>query len=156
MSIQTDIETALKTLLQADGALATVTTFETNLRECLFAEEKLADGFRAGELPAINITAQLKKKSSEPITCGEVQHLVPVTIVIVCGAQRAAEARTQAEWLMAEVERMLNGQRASGSVFSPNGWITGPIDTDLLRVDSKPLRYAIATIDCTVSKIVSI
>lgn len=156
MSLYTELETNLAAMLQAAEALAGVKTVEADIRECLFSGDKLTQGFRPGELPAINISAELKPAARGPFTAGESQLTIPVSILVVCRAQKKQAAREQARVLQAAVEAVLDQARRSANGMGANAIVTGDITSSIVVVEDKPHSFAIGETQFNVLKIVDL
>jgi hypothetical protein len=156
VSICSDIEAALLDLLRAGNNLASVKTFEADIRECLFSGDKLIQGFRPEELPAVNVTAQLKPASSEPFSSGEAKHTVPVTIVVITKATRKKDARSAALQYQESIVTVLDAARRSDGRIGRNTLVTGELESSSVVIEEKPFHFAIATVEGTVLKVVEI
>jgi hypothetical protein len=152
-----DLEIAINTMLQTDEDLASeVRTFEAGVRECLFTGDKLAQGFRPEELPAINFSAELKPGKSTPFSVGEMQLTIPVQLAIITKAQRGKAAIRQALKIQEMVRVILDRARKSGSALGANTFVAGDVTTSATPIDEKPHSFAVSTIDFTILKVVEI
>lgn len=154
MSIQSDLEAALLTLLKASPALAGVKTFEAEVRDCLFADEaRLIQGFEPASLPAINLSGQLDPTIRSPFTAGETQHDVPFSIIVVTKAQNRGAARRAAKALQEGVEDLLDSLRRSGNVLGQNALVMGDVTSSITTIQHSPHCYATGTTAVKIKKI---
>ncbi len=153
MSIQTDIETALLAALRKCPALQKVQTFEADIRDCLFTGEKLTQGFRAGELPALNLSATLDPTPSRPFTLAEIQHEVPVSICCITKGQNRKEAYNSAKALQEAVEGVLNTLRRSGNSLGSNALVMGDVSSSVTTMQDNPHCFAVGTTAVKILKI---
>ena len=152
----TTIEDALLAMLQAAPGLVGIQTWETTIRECLFAGDKLTRGFSPGELPAINVTAQLKPSRSRPCTAGEKEYEVPVNIVIVTRAGTAKDALRDVYELKDAVESVLDQARRSGNALGANTIVSGDVTADAAAVKDTAQVFAVCTVETTVKMVVEL
>jgi hypothetical protein len=154
--LYTDLEAAIIALLRGAEGLAQVKTFEADVRECLFTGDKLSQGFRSEELPAIAVTAELEPAKRGPFTAGEVELTIPVSAIAVCRAQRPTDARAQARVLQLAIEKMLDQARRSDSGLGANTIVTGEFASTIVVVQEKPHCFAIAETKFQVLKVIDL
>ncbi len=154
MSLQSELEVSLATILKAEPSLQIVKTIEADVRECLFADaSQLIGGFRDSELPAINLSGQLDPTVSNPFTAGEIQADVPFSIVIVTKAQNRTDARSRLKQLQDGVEKVLNSLRRSGNALGQNALVMGDISSSAQTFQSNPYCFAVGTTAVKIKKI---
>jgi len=154
MSMYAEIETNLLAQLQADAGLSAVKTFESDLREALFEESKLAKGFEGVQLPAISVSAHLAPTKSTPFSAGETSHVIPVTAVVITRNMRKKTALSEAIDLAERVEAVLEGARRSDGRLGANVFVTGEIVWNSTVVSASPYSYALVSVEAQVLKIV--
>ncbi len=154
--VYTELETNLAAMFRAAAGLATVRTIEADIRECLFSGDKLTHGFRPEEMPAINISAELKPATRGAFTAGEVQLTIPVSVLVVCRAQRKKQAREQARELQLAIEGVLDQARRSANGLGANAIVTGEISSSIVIVEDKPYHFAIGETQLNVLKVVDL
>jgi uncharacterized lipoprotein YajG len=154
--LYTELEGALAAMLRGCAGMASVKIIETSVRECLFSGDKLSKGFRAGELPAINVTAQLKPSKSRPFSAGEKEYEIPVSIVIVTRAQTPKEALAKVYALQNAAEGVLDQARKSGNPLGTNVFVVGDVTGDAAPVLDPPAAFAVCTLEATVLKVVEL
>ena len=138
MSIFSDLEDGLVAMLKGSPGLEGVKTFETSVRECLFSGDKLTQGFRTDELPAINVSAQLKPSRSNPFSAGEKQYEIPLTVAIVTRATKGKLALQAVYELQTAVEGILDQARRSGNALGANVLVTGEVTSSATTIFEKP------------------
>jgi hypothetical protein len=153
MSVQSDLEVGLMKLLRSCGGLAAVRTFEADIRDCLFTEGKLTQGFREGELPAVNFSATLDPTQRSPFTAAETQHEIPVSIVIVTKAQKRKAAYNAAKDLQEAVEGVLEGLRKSSNAIGNNTLLLGNITSSVTTLQDNPHCFAVGTTSAKITRI---
>ena len=154
MSLQSDLETGLLALLKAEPGLATVATFEADVRDCLFGDASaMISGFRPTELPAVNLTGQIDPTASSQFTAGEIQHDVPFSIVVICKAQDRATARGYVKGLQDGVESVLNALRRSGNALGQNAIVMGDLSSSAIAIQHSPHCFAVGTTAVKIKKI---
>ena len=134
MSIQSELETALLTALKATPGLSTIKVFEDDIRDCLFTAEKLTEGFRDTEMPALNLSASLDPTTSSQFTMTETQHDVPVSIAIVTKGLNRKAAWEEAKKYQEAIECILEGFRKIGTSLGFNAVIMGDITSSLISI----------------------
>ncbi len=153
----TEIEEGLVEMLRAaEGLAGVVKTFETSIRDCLFSADKQTKGFRAGELPAIGVSAQLKPAKSRPFTAGEKEYEIPVTVALVTRAQQPKAALSGIYDLLAPMEQVFDAARRSGNPLGPNVLVIGDLASDAAVVADAPFFFGVATVEATVLKVVEL
>lgn len=152
--IYTDIEGALLLMLQDAEDLEGVKTWEAGIRDCLFAADKLSRGFHPGELPAVNVTAQLRPSVSRPFSASEKEFEIPLDIAVVTRAQSSKDALAAVREIQNAIESVLDGGRRSGNPLGENTVVTGDVTTDAAAVPFAPLVFGVCQIRATVRKIV--
>lgn len=151
------LEEGILALLRAAPGLQLVRTFEPEVRECLFSGDKLIDGFRAEELPAVNVTAQLQSLNSIPFTASEIGYEIPITVVSIVRAQKKDEARQTAAALSEEVQRVLNAARKSDSGLGANTLVIGTVAAEaVVLIEQKPHHFALCEVKAMVLKVVEL
>ncbi len=155
MSIQSGLETALLAALKESPGLNTVKLFEDDIRDCLFTREKVTQGFRDSEMPALNLSASLDPTSSTQFTMTETQHDVPVSIVVITKALKRKTSYDAAKTYQEEVERVLNGFRRSGNTLGHNALVMGEISSAIITIQDNPHCFALGTTTCKITKITS-
>lgn len=155
-NLYTELEAAIITMLRTAVGLESVKTFEAEVRECLFTGDKLSQGFRPGELPAIAVTAELQPTKQGPFTAGEVELTIPVSLIAVCRAQQPTAAREQARELQRAAEANLNLARRSDSGLGANAIVTGDFASTIVVVQDKPYSFAIAETQFSILKVVDL
>lgn len=151
-----EIESAVLAMLQASPSLSGVRTFEADIREALFAGDKLSRGFRPEELPAINITAMSEPVQSEPFTAGELRYTVPVSVVIVTRGQDNGTVRAAVRALSFEVEKLLHQARRSDNPLGQGAMVAGPVESSVAVIQDAPLHFGIAEVKAQVVKVVEL
>ncbi len=153
--IYTELESNLVAMLRADAGLATsIKTCEADIRECLFSGDALSQGFRPDELPAVNVSADIRPAKRGPFTAGEIELEIPITVLVVCRAQRKKAARAKARELQLAIETALDQARRSANGLGPNAIVTGEFTSTIVVVDNKPYHFAIGETQFSVLKIV--
>lgn len=150
------IQSAVLAMLRDSGDLPEVQTWETDIRDVLFAGDQLSKGFNASELPAVNVTAENDVAESEPFTAGEIRYAVPVTVLLVARGQRKAPVREALRGMQWRVEKLIHGARRSDNTLGENAVVVGTVRTSLAVVEEKPLHFGVAQIDFTVLKVVPV
>jgi hypothetical protein len=153
MSIQSDIEQALLKLLKAEPRLREVKTFEADIRDCLFTGEKLTLGFRIGELPAVNLSATLDPTQRSQFTVTEIQHEIPVSIVVITAAQKRKAAFDAAKELQEGVECVLDRLRKSANGIGHNTLLFGNVTSSVTTIQESPHCFAMGTTSAKITKI---
>jgi hypothetical protein len=133
-------------MLQAAPSLSGVRTFEADVRDALFAGDKLSRGFRPEELPAINVTAMSDPVQSEPFTAGELRYLVPVSVVIVTRGQDKGSVRAAVRALSFEVEKLLHQARRSDNSIGPGAMVAGAVESSAAVIQDAPLHFGIGEV----------
>jgi hypothetical protein len=154
--LYTDLEAAIIAILRGAAGLEEVKTFEADVRDCLFTGDKLSQGFRGDEMPAIAVTADLQPTKQGPLTAGEVELTVPVSLIAVCRAQRPGVARAKAREIQGAAEAALNLARKSDSGLEANTIVTGQFSSTIVLVQEKPHSFAIAETQFQVLKVVDL
>jgi hypothetical protein len=153
--VYSDLESAIAAMLQADAGLAAaVKTFEADVRECLFSGDKLAQGFRPDELPAVNVSAEIRPATRGPFTAGEMELTIPVSVIVIAKAQKKKAARAKLRELQVAIEAVLDQARRSASGLGANAIVTGDITSTIVIVEEKPHHFAIGESQFAVLKIV--
>jgi hypothetical protein len=155
MSIQRDLEITLLAAFKGAAALSTIVTFEDDIRDCLFSNEKLTQGFRDTEMPALNLSASIDPTMSSEFTMTETEHEVPVSIVILTKALKRKPAFEQAKAYQETIERVLNGFRKYGTPLGFNARVKGDLSSSLITIQDNPHCFAVGTTACKISKITS-
>lgn len=150
------IQTAVMTMIRDSGDLPEIKTWETDIRDALFAGDQLSKGFSANELPAVNVTAEGDVTESEPFTAGEIRYLVPVVVLVVARGQRKADVRAALRSMQWRMERLIHGARRSDNTLGDNAVVYGTVRTSLAVVEDKPLHFGVAQIEFTVLKVVPV
>ena len=153
MSIQNDLEAALLTLLRAETGLSSVITFEADVRDCLFTGEKITQGFRPGELPAINLSATLDPTQRTMITVSEVKHEIPVSIVCITKAQNRKDAFDSGKQLQEAVENVLDRLRRSNNGIGGNTFLFDSVTSSMTTLQDSPHCFAVGTTAAKITKI---
>ncbi|HVW07303.1 MAG TPA: hypothetical protein VHC90_01905 [Bryobacteraceae bacterium] len=153
MSIQKDLETKLLAALKQAPRLAAIKTWEADIRDCLFTESKLTQGFNAEELPALNLSASIDPTKRTPFTYTEAQHDIPVSIVVITKAVKRKEAFDGAKDLQEAVECVLELFRRSGNSLGQNTFLFGEISSSAITIQQDPYSFAVGTTGCTITKI---
>jgi hypothetical protein len=151
-----EVEDRLVEMLASAGTLNQVRTIETSVRECLFSGDKLTQGFRADELPAIAVSAQLKPARKAPWTSGEREIDIPLSIVVITKARTRRDALRQAGELRDAVDVVLDQARRSGNPLGDNTVLMGEVVTSATTIEEKPHVFAISTTECQIFKVVSL
>jgi hypothetical protein len=154
--IYTELETNLVAMLAAAPGLEGVKTIEADVRECLFSEAALTGGFGANELPAIQVSAEIRPSKRHSFTASEMELEIPITVVVVTRAQRKKAARESAREMQLAVEKALDQARRSANPLGMNAIVTGEITSTIVVVENKPHRYAIGETQAEVLKIVDL
>jgi hypothetical protein len=154
--LRTDLELAVIEALKAAESLARVKTFENSIRDCLFSGEKLTQGFRPEELPAIAVSAQLKPTKTSMFSAAEKQHEIPVSLTIVTRAQRGRDALAKAAELQGGVDSILDQFRRSGNPLGANALLSGDVASSATTIVEKPYSFAINTTEFTILKVVEL
>lgn len=150
----TEVETALVAMLREANSLRQVKTVEATIRECLFTGNKLIQGFQGEELPALNVSSELKPYTRGPFTAGEIELTIPVSVMAIVRAPSAADARARVREMQAAIEAVLDKARRSDSGLGANTIITGDVQSSLVLIEEKPHHYAIGETQCQVLKVV--
>jgi hypothetical protein len=153
VSIQKDIETKLLAALKAASALRSIRTFEAEIRDCLFTESKLTQGFHAEELPALNLSASIDPTKRSPFTYTEAQHDIPVSIVVITKALKRRSAFDSLKDYQEAVEAVLEQFRKSGNSLGANTFLFGGISSSAITIQDNPNSFAVGTTGCTITKI---
>jgi hypothetical protein len=153
MSIQSELEAALLAAFKATPGLRTIVTFEDDIRDVLFTNEKLSSGFRSTEMPALNLSASLDPTTSSQFTMTETQHDVPVSICIITKATKRKTAWEAAKVYQEAIECTLNGFRKMGTSLGFNAAVMGDITSSLITVKDEPHSFAVGTTACKITKI---
>lgn len=147
------IEIAVLDLLKNTPELAGVKTFERTVRECLFSGEKLTQGFRSEELPAINVTSELEPGRSEPFTTGEIKYTIPVSVLIITKHLNKAQARRDLQVLIQVVEKVLNAARKTDGL-GLNTLVMGEIVSSVVVAEENPHHFAVGNVTASVIQVV--
>ena len=153
MSIQHDLEVALLAAFKSTPGLSTIVVFEDDIRDCLFTAEKLTQGFRDTELPALNLSASLDPTKSSQFTMTETQHDVPVSIAIVTKALKRKAAWEAAKTYQEAIECVLNGFRKMGTTLGFNALVMGDITSSITSIKDTTHSYAVGATACNITKI---
>jgi len=154
--VYTDTEHAVLAILQSAHGLDGVKTFEDEIRECLFSGDKLIQGFRPEELPAIAVTCMLAPCKSAPMTAGEIRYFVPVTVLVIVRSNDAAAARGRATDLMRQVETLLHQARRSNAGLGANAFVTGDLVSSVIVAPENPFYFAVGTVSAEITKVVDL
>jgi hypothetical protein len=153
VSIQSDLEAALLALLKAEDGLSSVRTFEADIRDCLFTGEKLTQGFRSTELPAVNLSATLDPTQRSPFTASETQHEIPVSIVVITKALNRKDAQLAAKGLQEAIEDVLDRLRRSSNTIGNNTLLFGNVTSSVTTLQDDPHCFAVGTTAAKITKI---
>lgn len=158
MSVYTDIEAAVTSMFEADATVAGMTkTIEANLRDCLFSGTGYAQGFRAQELPALQVSTSLDPVKDQPFNVGETQALIPLTVVAVTVARTKKESHDSALTLQREVARLLNGLRKSANALGmQNTLIFGELSSSTTTFADGVNWYGQSTTQAVITKILPV
>jgi len=156
MSMYSDLEEGILAGLKMDSALSGVATFSNELRECLFTGEKLTQGFRPEELPAIRATAQEKPSTSAPFSVGEIACTIPVTVIVITRGGTKQEAHERALALQEPLLANLQSMRKSGNGLGLNTYLIGDTSATSLVIEEKPIHFALATVEAQFLKVVQL
>jgi hypothetical protein len=151
-----DLERDILASLRADPSLAGVKTFSEELRECLFTGDKLTQGFRPEELPAIRVTAQEKPSTSAPFSVGEIAYTIPVTALVITRGGTKQEAHERALAMQEPLLANFQCMRKSGNGLGENTFLIGEISTTSLVIEEKPVHFAVAQIEAQFLKVVQL
>lgn len=141
------------TLLGEEAGLSSVKTFEADIRDCLFTGEKLTQGFRPGELPAVNLSATLDPTQRSQFTAAETQHEIPVSIVVITKAQNRKDAQLAAKGLQEAVENVLDRLRRSSNAIGNNTLLFGNVTSSVTTLQDNPHCFAVGTTAAKITKI---
>lgn len=150
------IESGLLSMLHDASGLATVRTWETEVREVFFTGEAFSKGFRPEEMPAVMITAVLEPARSSQFTTGQIQYKVPVQVLVVTRAQKASDARAEVVSLARAAEAAIHCARRTDDRLGSNTFVSGDVMSSFVLVEQKPLSYAVASIAVEVTKVVDL
>lgn len=154
MSLHDELETSLLSLLRNDKQLSVVKAFEAEIKDALFVGEKLSQGFRDGQLPAINLSVSIAGTRGNQFTAGEIRYEVPVSIAVITRALKPNDARKQAVLLGFTVLQILQPLRRSGNVLGRNIILVNDVTSSPASVvHEQPNNYAWVTIDATIQSI---
>lgn len=156
MSSYSDLEQSILASLKADPALSGVATFSNELRECLFTGEKLTQGFRPEELPAIRVTAQEKPSTSAPFSVGEIAYTIPVTVIVITRGGTKQEAHERALGLQEPLLANLQSMRKSDNGLGLNTFLIGDTSATSLVIEEKPVHFALAQVEAQFLKVVQL
>ncbi len=146
-----DLEAAILAKLQADPVLATsVKTFEADIREAVFAGERLTKGFRGGELPAVGVSAQLSAPTSRPVAASEVEWTIPVAVACVARNRNKNAAMAAAREIQDRVAAVFNAARASAGQFAVNTCVRGDLSTPAYVIEEEPYNFGIASVEAVI------
>jgi hypothetical protein len=154
--VRSDIEGAVLEALRETRGLEGVKTWETSVRECLFARDTFTKGFRAEELPAVTVAGQLKPTLRNAFSAGEEQQTIPVTVMIVTRAQRARDAMAAAAELQDVVDGVVRGFRKSGNSLGPNVVVMGECSSSATYEVEAPLAFGISSCEFTVLRVIEV
>lgn len=151
------IESTVLDVLKVAPGLEGVKVWERGVREAILSGEELTRGVAAGEMPAGMVTVELDAVLEEEITCGEVQAMVPVSVMVLCRAQQKNSARSEALTLSGAVQRALRPLRmTAGNPLGANCVLVGQVRSEIAVVENKPHSFALATVAMRISKVVEI
>jgi hypothetical protein len=151
-----ELEANLVKMLKASAALDSIKTFEADVRECLFSGDKLTQGFRPDELPAVNVTAELSPAKQSPFTVSEVLWTVPVSIIAIARGQRKKDARAKVREIQVAIENVVNAARKSDNGLGGNAIVSGDISSTVVIVQEKPYHFAIGETQFQILKVVQL
>lgn len=152
----TEIEHAVLGYLRAADALDDVKTFEDEVRECLFSGDKLIQGFRPEELPAIAVTSILAPVKSVAETAGEIRYTIPVSVIAIARAARKAEARAIGASMLDRIEALLQRLRKSNDALGANCWLVGEVVSSIIVVPDGTFWYSVGTVSAEIVKVVNL
>jgi hypothetical protein len=150
-----ELETAVLEILKASDTAQRISTWESELRECMFTGEQLARGFRTEELPAVMVSTALDPTKSSAFTMGEIRYAIPLQVVIVTRSTRKEEARAELLGLMRSLEVPLNQARAT-SGLGDNTFVVDELLSSHVVVQDKPHCFGVGNITATVMKVVDL
>lgn len=150
--LYTAIEAAVLDRLQAWPGLSSVKTFERQMRDALYADQRGAKGFAPAECPAIAVSATEESIEAEPWSTGQMQYRVPVTVVVVTRNQTKEAARAEARELQREVERVVNAARVSRNAFDGMP-VQGALTVSMNVISDAPGFVAMAGVRCEVTAV---
>ncbi len=153
MSIQKDLEMKLLAAVKAAPGLNAIRVFEADIRDCLFTEAKLTDGFLPEELPALNLSASLDPTKRTPFTWTEAEHAIPVSIVIITKAVKRKDAFDAVKTFQEALECVLEQFRKGGNSLGNNTFLFGEIASSAISIQGDPNCFAVGTTACTITKI---
>ena len=157
MSMHSGLEVQLITVLKAAPGLASIKTFEAEIKDALFVGDKLSQGFTSGALPAINLSMNLTPTKSSQFTAGEKRYDVPLTVVVITSSGNLTTARDNSIEYAFAVEAALNDLRRSGNPLGRNILLTGDISVGAASVvHEKPMAFAWVSIEATISVVVTL
>ncbi|HZL56930.1 MAG TPA: hypothetical protein VFC21_07605 [Bryobacteraceae bacterium] len=156
MSIQSDLEDALIALLKAEPGLASVKTVEAEIRDCLFSGEKLTQGFRDTELPAINLSATLDPTQRSQFTASEIQHEIPVSICCIARALKRKAAYNAVKEIQEAIENVLDRLRKSSNAIGNNTLLFGNVTSSVTTIQDNPHCFAVGTTAAKITKITTL
>jgi len=149
------IETAVLAKVQAMPELDAVKRFERTVRVALFGESTLTQGFKAEELPAINLRCDGEPVKCEPWTTGEMAYRVLVEVYVICRDQDKTAAKAEMLTYRAAIEKALNRCRKSDSLGT-NCLVTGTMTSSDMLLQESPHHFAIGQVTVEVLKIVEV
>lgn len=152
----TQIEAGVLSILQDAPGLATVRTWESEVRDVFFTGEAFAKGFRPEEMPAVMVTAVLEPSRSSQFTTGQIRFAVPVQVLVVTRAQKTRDARAEVVSLARAAEAAIHGARRTDDRLGSNTFVSGDVVSSFVLVEQKPLSYAVASIAVEVTKVVDL
>ncbi len=154
--VYAEMEHAVLAILQNASTLREVKTFEDEVRECLFTGDRLIQGFRPEELPAIAVSCMLTPTKSAAFTASQIQYVVPTTVAIIVRSHTKAAARGRATHLMRQVEILLHQARRSNSGLGANAFVTGDLVSSVIVAPENPFYFAVGTVSAEITKVVNL
>ena len=153
MDLLSDIETRLVQWLSGHAELASVRTFEAELRPALVGGEELTKGFPDQDLPAINLVAGLEDTASEPRSMTQSTIKVPVSIVVVVKGETRVEARRKCRGIQDALELVLNRARRSDNQLGYNTVLVGEMRSSCNWEQNGPRYYGLGETKVTIQRV---
>lgn len=138
---------ALKTTLQADAILgdsANIKTIETRRRGFSLSDEKDAQFFSPGDLPAIAIIANARAKDSALVTTNEIRETLRAEIILISRSRDNQAGLDAHQTLVFHLERVLDKQKSSANDLGIDAFVRALSTTDE-QIKSGEYYYLIST-----------